>query len=396
MISTWNIVPEKGTIRLKKYSVLNLINMNPRKFGAVEEYAMLLSKRIIERGHFAAVGFLEYPPPWLMERFNSLGIRVLKFKSSSGTIRFILELRKAIQKYNLSIVHGTFYPTYSLDLIIGTMVNGCKLIYSDQESRTSHPSGGIKNIFRLIRNRLYGKYIHTIIADAEFIKECQIRDHFTRPDKLSVIYNGVNLQRFGKTDSGQRPHILSKFHISPESSIIVTIAKCIPEKGLNYFLEAAKTIIATRPNSFFFIVGDGPEQSALDQQASRLGLKDKVIFAGLRVDTEVFLSVADVFVLLSTWEEAFAFSLLEAMASGCPVVASRIGAIPESVLDGVTGILVPPKDSKAAADAILKLLNDDELRLKMSVAARKRVEENFSLEQWVNKTIEVYEKALAT
>jgi len=121
------------------------------------------------------------------------------------------------------------------------------------------------------------------------------------------------------------------------------------------------------------------------------GLKDNVFFTGMRIDTEVFLSVADVFVLTSVWEEAFAFSLLEAMASGSPVVATRIGAIPESVEDGVTGILIPPHDAKATATAILRLLNDSTLRSKLGLMGRKRVERHFSLDHWVNQTIKLYE-----
>jgi glycosyltransferase involved in cell wall biosynthesis len=109
----------------------------------------------------------------------------------------------------------------------------------------------------------------------------------------------------------------------------------------------------------------------------------------------MFLSIADVFVLLSVWEEAFAFTLLEAMASSCPVVATRIGAIPESILDGVTGILVPPQDTKTTAEAILKLLKDETLRRRMGIAGRERVERHFSLERWIGETIRIYEKAIA-
>jgi glycosyltransferase involved in cell wall biosynthesis len=110
----------------------------------------------------------------------------------------------------------------------------------------------------------------------------------------------------------------------------------------------------------------------------------------------MFLSIADVFVLLSVWEEAFAFTLLEAMASSCPVVATRRGAIPESILDGVTGILVPPQDAKATAEAILKLLNDETLRQRIGLAGRERVERYFSLERWVGETIRIYEKAVSS
>lgn len=379
---------------MKKISVLTLISMNPNKLGALEEYALHLSEELIKRGHFAVVGFSEYPPYWLMQKFRASGVEVLRFSPSNGAVPFIIHLRKVIQRYNFNIIHATFYPCYSPNLIIATIGKGCKVIHSDQVSRTSRPTKGLKNIFRFFRNRLFQKGIHAIVADSEFVRTCQVRDLFTKPDKVPVIYNGVNLQRFKKSQPTHRADILAKFIISPNSSVVVTIAQCIPEKGLNYLIDAAKMVIEAHANSFFFIVGNGPERTVLERQAVALGIQDNVIFTGMRVDTEVFLSVADVFVLLSVWEEAFAFSLLEAMASGCPVVASRIGAIPESVQDGMTGILVPPHDAKSAAEAILSLLNNDTLRSNMGFAARQRVENYFSLDYWITQTINLYEKTL--
>lgn len=377
---------------MEKMSVLTLIHMKPNKLGALEEYSLHLSGELIRRGHHAAVGFSDYPPPWLMEKFESFGIQVLKFEPSDTGNKLIMDMRKAIQKHDLNIIHATFYPIYSKNLILATIGNGCKLIYSDQESRISHPTKGWRSLGRYLRNRVFQRYIEAIVADAEFIRECQIKDHFTKPEKLPIIYNGVNLKRFKRATTAERNNFLKEFNISQNSFLIVTIAQCIKEKGLNYLLDAAKMVADKHPNSIFFIVGDGPERSNLEKQASTLGIKDKVIFTGMRVDTEKFLSVADVFALLSVWEEAFAFSLLEAMASGCPIVATRIGAIPESVQDGVTGILVPPRDGESAANAILKLLNNDSLRLDMSMASRKRIEDLFSLEKWVSETIELYEK----
>lgn len=379
---------------MKKLSVLTLIDMSPNKLGALEEYALRLSSELIQGGHFAAVGFSEYPPEWLKEKFKAFGIEVLKISCGNGALRFIMDIRKTIRRYGLNIIHATFYRFYSPNLIVATIGNGCKLIYSDQESRIAHPLAGFKGVFRLLRNSFFQRYIHAIIADAEFVRECQIRDHFTKPDKVPVIYNGVNLQRFRRADAAQRVDILRKLKVSHEWSVIVTIAQCIWAKGLNYFIDAANLIVRERPNSIFLIIGDGPERFELEKQTVTSGLEDNVIFTGMRVETEMFLSVADVFVLLSVWEEAFAFTLLEAMASGCPVVATRTGAIPESIQDGVTGILVPPRDAEGAARAILKFLKDDALRLKMGRAGRKRVEDHFSLEQWVSKTIELYEKAI--
>ncbi|MDY6973235.1 MAG: glycosyltransferase family 4 protein [Thermodesulfobacteriota bacterium] len=377
-------------------SVLTLININPNKLGALEEYALGLSSELIRRGNFAAVGFSDYPPPWLAQRFNSAEIKVLKFNYERGKIRFIRDLRKAIKKYEINILHATFYNIYSPVLIAATVGTSCRLIYSDQVSRIpGHRRKSIlRSIFRFLKGRLCQKFIHAIIADAKFIKRCQMQDNFARPDKIKIIYNGVNLERFGDLGSSKREDILPAFGISPEPSVIVAIAQCIPWKGLNYLLEAAAIVVKERPNTTFIIIGDGPERVPLEKQADGLALKDNCIFTGNRVDTELFLGVADIFVLLSTWEEAFAFSLLEGMASGCPVVATRIGAIPESVVEGLTGILVPPHDALATADALLKLLKNDQLRLKMGREARKRVETHFSLDQWINQTIDVYEKAL--
>jgi glycosyltransferase involved in cell wall biosynthesis len=280
--------------------------------------------------------------------------------------------------------------------MIGTMGNGCKLIYSDQMSRSSHPSRGFKSLFRFLRNRLLQKYIHTIIADAQFIRDCQIHDFYTKPDKISVVYNGVNLNRFAKADPAQKSESLKKLGVPVDTSVVVSIAQCIKDKGLDFFIQAAGIILEKRPNSIFFVIGDGPERSALERQAKALGLQDKVVFTGVRTDTEMYLSIADVFVLLSVWEEAFAFTLLEAMASSCPVVATRVGAIPESILDGVTGILVPPQDVKATAEAILELLNDGTLRKRMGLAGRERVERHFSLERWIEETIRIYENAISS
>lgn len=376
-----------------KLSVLTLIDINPKKLGALEEYCLHLSKELIERGHRSVIGFSQYPPDWLMKNFNSAGIQVLKLNLRNGRIHFILDLRKAIRKHEINIVHATFYDIYSLNILLAACGNSCKVFYSDQVSRVSHPPKGLKSIFRFLRNRFYQRFIHTIIADAEFISQCQIRDSFTKPSKIQIIYNGVNLQRFAKVDPVRKSEILNNFNISSNSSVIVTIAQCIPEKGLNYFLDAAGIVVKERPDTTFFVIGDGPERSCLEQKADELCLKENVIFTGLRIDTELFLSVADVFVLLSVWEEAFAFSLLEAMASGCPVVASRIGAIPESVKEGVTGILVPPRDANAAAEAIIKLLKYDDIRSNMGLAARQRVENHFTLNHWVSQTIKIFEQA---
>ena len=139
---------------MKKLSVLILINMNPNKLGALEEYALRLSTELIQKGHFASVGFSKAPPDWLGDKFKAFGIEVIEFNSSKPVLAFIRDMREAIRKYGINILHATFYPFYSPILILATIGNGCKLIYSDQESRISHPQKGLRNLVRYLRNRL--------------------------------------------------------------------------------------------------------------------------------------------------------------------------------------------------------------------------------------------------
>ena len=375
------------------HTILNLININPSKFGAVEEYALWLSYSLNKK-NIGIVAFTYDPPKWIKKKYEDLGIAVCNVPYSVSSLKFFKNLRSIIKKYQVNILHVTFFPTYSLNLILSTLGTQCHLIHSDQCSRTSHTKSHIFEFVKYTRNKLFQKFIYTVIADAEFIRSCQIKDMHMSPVKIKVIYNGVNLNRFYQENDANTSPILKEFDLPTNSKIIASIAQLIPEKGLNYLIEAAAYLVKRNSNLYFFLIGEGRQRDEFEVMVSQLGLQDNIIFTGLRSDTESFLAVADIFVLLSVWEEAFAFSLLEAMAAHCPVVASRTGAIPESVIHGETGLLVPPRDGAAAAQAIQYLLDHNQEREQMGIAARKRVEDHFSLERWVSETIQLYEEIL--
>jgi glycosyltransferase involved in cell wall biosynthesis len=231
-----------------------------------------------------------------------------------------------------------------------------------------------------------------IIADAEFIRNDLITNAGADPTRVCVIYNGVNVARF--IAHSQNFEAKERFGIPRWNLVVTTVAKCIPEKGVDVFLRAASEISRNIRGVKFLVVGDGPLLESMKAFSARLGISDATLFLGLRSDVEEILAASDVFVLCSLWQEAFAFTLLEAMAAGVPVVASRIGAIPESVADGATGLLFTPGDSAGAAKAIETLLIDHKLRGGMGLSGRKRVETSFSMERWVNQTISVYEGIL--
>ena len=142
------------------------------------------------------------------------------------------------------------------------------------------------------------------------------------------------------------------------------------------------------------IVGDGPERADLERMAQELGIFKRVHFLGYRQDIPEILSALHV-VAVPSRQAGFELILAEAMASGVVVVASRVGPIPEVIADGETGILVPPQDHEAFADAIIKLLGQPDRRKRMGEAGRARVRERFSIQRMVSETEALYERLVA-
>lgn len=375
-----------------KVSILSIVNLRPRKLGTVEEYCICLSKALSGKGWSSILGFAELPPQWLGTLFKDAGATVEVMDANLPLAPRLRVLYEIVRRYRVDIIHSTFLDIFSLDAAIMKLMGAKRVIFSDQVSRTNQDRSWPKDLIVRMKNKVTCRWIDTIIADAEFIKKDLIERCSADPKKIHVIFNGVNVRRFCVKQ--EREKRKKELGIPEDHHVVTTVAKCIPEKGIDIFLRAAKEVLKRGNKATFIIVGDGPLLEEMRTLASSLGISKAVLFMGLRSDVDEIVGISDVFALCSVWQEAFAFTLLEAMACGIPVVASDIGAIPESVENGVTGILFPPGDANAAADAISSLIANAALRSQMGFAGRRRVEERFSMDHWVNETIEVYEKAL--
>ena len=166
----------------------------------------------------------------------------------------------------------------------------------------------------------------------------------------------------------------------------------IPEKGITDVLEVGRLVSSKRPDTQFVIVGDGPYREQFTKQANEMGITDNVTWTGLMKDPfgEGVYDAADVVCQLSRWEEVFGWMIAEAMAFGKPVVATRVGGIPELIDEGKTGFLVDRGDVSAAADRVLRLLDDTELRKTLGCAGRQKTEERFNLRTNVGELLQVY------
>jgi glycosyltransferase involved in cell wall biosynthesis len=205
-------------------------------------------------------------------------------------------------------------------------------------------------------------------------------------EKLVVIHNGVELPREPIPSPQEARAALG---LPSEGPLVGAVSRLEPVKGIKFLIQA----FAQVDNATLVIVGDGPEHAALGELTGNLGIVDRVHWAGHRRDVPYLLPALDVFVQPSL-HEGMPNTVLEAMAAGLPIVATAVGGTPEVVVDGITGLLVPPRDPDRLAEAIVALLRDPNLRRTMGRSGRQRVAENFTVERMVEQTQKMYEQLL--
>ncbi len=248
-----------------------------------------------------------------------------------------------------------------------------------------------KGVYRFF-DWLSERYADRFIVVSEVLRETLLSSYKIPPDKVIKIYNGIELNEYrpnGKGVRSQKSEVRSEFGLSKDAPVIGAIGRMVWQKGFEYLIESIPEIIKTLPKSKILIVGDGPLREGIEALSKEFRVRDNVIFAGFRSDIKEILSALDLFIIPSL-SEGFPMVTLEAMAMAKPIVATNIDGITEQIRDGVDGILVPPKDPSALAKAVLRVLNDKELAKTMGVAARKKVEQYFSIEKMVAETEKVY------
>jgi len=209
-----------------------------------------------------------------------------------------------------------------------------------------------------------------------------IKTYKLDPCKIELIYNAIDIDRFNDVKAADC--LRETLGIPKNVKVIGIVARLVKEKALDVFLESAKKVMDSIPDSKFLIVGEGRERSMLEKLAAHLGIKGKVIFLGERQDIPEIISLFDVAVL-SSRAESFPLVLLEYMASSMPIVATSVGGNPEIIVDGETGMLVPPEDPDRLAKAIAGLLMDKKMSKDTGFKARQLLESRFSMQSLMNK-----------
>ena len=244
----------------------------------------------------------------------------------------------------------------------------------------------------LLLERIWAKFTDRIVTLTEKGKQEHIQLKVATPEKFTIVPSGVQLENFLNVQEPSSA-LRQELGISSRDRIVGSVGRFVPIKGYRYFLEAAKEVLGQQSDVLFLLVGDGPLEKELKAFAEALGIAPRVVFAGYREDVAEMIALMDIFVLPSL-NEGMGKVLVEAMAEGKPVVATKVGGVPELVSDNLTGILCPPKDSCAMAEAILKLLRDRELARRMGEEGRRRVYPRFDAKVMVEKIEGLYRELM--
>ncbi|HET9371240.1 MAG TPA: glycosyltransferase family 4 protein [Vicinamibacterales bacterium] len=207
-------------------------------------------------------------------------------------------------------------------------------------------------------------------------------------DRIAVVHDGVNV---GLVDKQPVVDAHGTFWLPHGAPIVGNVAALAPHKGQRHLVAAAARVVREEPDTRFLILGEGELRDALTRQIKDLGLERHVLLGGFRGDVLGLMKSFDLFAMSSV-TEGLGSSVLEAMACGRAVVGTRAGGIPESVVDGETGLLVPPQDDAAMAAAIVTLLREPSQRAAFGAAGRDRVIKEFSTEAMTLNTLRTYER----
>ena len=238
-----------------------------------------------------------------------------------------------------------------------------------------------------LRYRPFRRIIAISDAIAGMLREQGIEDL-----RLEVIHSAVDADAFGA--SADCAAVRAEFGIPDDAFAMAAAGQLIPRKGHRYLLEAMSALKLTHPQSRLVIFGEGYLNNQLRAQAASLGLGDVVQFAGYRDDLDSFVSCFDLFVHPAS-AEGLGVAVLKAAAAGLAVVACDAGGVGEVVIDGETGLLVPPEEAGALADAIATLVDDEERRNAFGRAGRERVQKHFAIVTMADRHLGLYESLLA-
>lgn len=335
----------------------------------------------------------ENSPEILADYLIGHGIKVFQFNTESWRdFHTFATFKNIVKQENIHLIHAHMIPADFWGCLLGKISAKLPTIY------TRHNTYYLNGFVSRFQNHVLNHGLaNKIVAVSQAVKENLLQVWKAPRFTVNIIENGVDLVKYTPNNSGEK--VRKEFEITPDEIVIGNISRFEARKGYDIFLKIAFEASKIMPELKFLMIGHGPQEAFLQAEIRRLGLDKVVLLSRPRMDMPEVLAAMDIFLFTPYWGEGLPCVVLEAMASGIPVVASNIGSNRELIIQDETGYLPDPKNwrmqisrlnPRAFVEKIILLATNATLRKKMGEQARRYVEQRFNLETMVQKHQALY------
>lgn len=343
---------------------------NPEKFRVILMYMRGADDKEFQIGH------------WARERGLTIHEVVERGKFSITNLK---EIHQLIRQYQIDILHTRDYKTAIVGYLVSFFNPNLKLLFT---SHLWQDLDSLKMKLYTWLNLFALRKYHKVIAVSEDLRDFMIQ-RGVAPEKITVLHNAIDVDAWKRSQVTST--IRDELHIAPQSHVVGVVGRLRYEKDLPTTLQVAQTVIQELPDTYFLIVGDGPDREQLEHQVQEMGLAEKVRFLGFRKDTMKIYAGLDVFASTARIEGT-PNTALEAMAMEAPVVYTKVGGVGEIIQDGYNGLLYDIGDVEGIARGILLILTDREKAARLRENGRRAVCEKFSFANRLKAIETIYEE----
>ena len=370
----------------------SVFDSEPRFIGGTESYARELSVQLGRHGWRSVLCFVTPPPEDVRHFLNlpNVSLEVVDFVRAPK-LRVLAQLAQVLRRHEPKIAHFHYTNFLSPYPWLARLLAADQVFFTDHASRPENHVGHRASLPKRWLARAINWPLSRVICVSGFGYRCFTERGLFPSAQCQLIYNGVDLSRVAA--SAERGSAFRRrFSIPKKHTIVLQVSWIIPEKGIPDLLAAARLVTLQNPNVHFVVVGDGPFREEYTRRAIELGLREHVTWTGLVEDpfTAGVYDSAEIVCQVSRWEEVFGWVIAEAMAYRKPVIATRVGGIPELVTDQNSGFLIERGDVEKLAKNILALIEDPARRQSMGIAGRRTVDANFDLQKNVAQLLKAY------
>jgi glycosyltransferase involved in cell wall biosynthesis len=286
--------------------------------------------------------------------------------------RCVLRLASLLRRERVDVLHAHQYTPFFYAVAARLLCRRPPVLF--QEHGRHQPDYPRRK--RMAFNRTFLEKRDRVVAVGQAVRRALIANEGLPPERVAVIYNGVNLAPFlnGRPD---RPAVRKELGVGPDDLVVIQVARLDYLKDHATAVRTLAAVRRSRPDARLVLVGDGPERGPVEGLVAQLGLGAHVIFLGMRADVPRLLAAADLFLLTSV-SEGIPLTVIEAMAAGLPVVATAVGGLGEVIEHGRSGFLAPARDADTLAGPVVRLAGNPELRRQVGRAGRERAQAEFS------------------